>query len=63
MEGATGEYVSGEPKVNGERVEWGTAGKPERVKGKTEPRGDERDEVEKSPGEMKPNATRWGRTT
>lgn len=28
MEGATGEYVSGEPKVNGEEVEWGTAGKP-----------------------------------
>jgi len=25
-EGATGEYVSGEPKVNGEE-EWGTAGK------------------------------------
>ncbi len=27
MEGATGEYVSGEPEVNGEEVEWATAGK------------------------------------
>jgi hypothetical protein len=26
-EGATGEYVSGEPRVNGEEVKWGTAGK------------------------------------
>jgi hypothetical protein len=63
MDGVTGEYVSGEPKVNGEEEEWGTAGRRERVKGKTEPRGCGRDEVEKSPGEMKPNATRWGRTT
>lgn len=28
MVGATGEHVSGEPRVNGEGDEWGTAGKP-----------------------------------